>query len=447
MRNETRQRMYERFASAQLSAARLDTPVILLTGGRQVGKSTLARAAARSAANAPIRIGDHAAHNASIPNYATFDDATTRASATADPAGYVERYRDAEWSVIDEVQRVPDVLVAIKELVDRDRRPGRFLLTASADVRSIPPVAESLAGRVDMVSLWPLAQAEIERTSPAFIEHAFAERFPTKRCEDSSVDIMRRALWGGFPEPLTRKRPDRRDAWFGNYLTTVVQREVSALSAIEEPTAIVRILRALASRSGGPRNIQSLSIDAAVPATTLTRYIALLEATFLVRTIPAWSNNLDARIMRSPKLLLVDSGLYGYLLGLHATDDATGFLIETLVGTELLKLTSRSPEPIALLHFRDKRGNEVDFVLEHRDRRVVGVEVKKARSVQLADFRGLRKLAAAAGERFTRGIVLYSGTETLPFGPRFVAVPLAALWTNGIAFDGVDRERQFAEER
>jgi predicted AAA+ superfamily ATPase len=422
--------MFQRFVGERLALARLDTPVILLAGARQVGKSTLARAAARSAPGEPIRIRPDSRLTAPPERYVTLDDATIRAAAAADPQTFVERYRDTDWIVFDEVQRVPELLIAIKRAVDADRRPGRFLLTGSANVMTIPATAESLAGRLEMVPIWPLAQAEIEGFPSNFITRAFETNFPAIRVTETVEQIAARALRGGYPEPLQRTRADRRDAWFGNYIATVVAREIASISAIEDTTSIVRVLRALASRSGGPRNLQTLSNDAGLRASTLTRYVALLEATFLVRSVVAWSNNVDARIMKSPKLLITDSGLYGYLLGLHERDDAIAFLIETFVGCELHKLASWSAEMVAVMHFRDKRGNEVDFVLEQRDRRVVGIEVKKSRSVQLADLRGLQQLAQAAGDRFVRGILLYGGNETVPFGPQLVAAPLATLWTN-----------------
>ena len=423
--------MYQRFAARHIVEARSDTPVILLAGARQTGKSTLAQAAARSEPDRPIRI-DMARSGSTVlrdARYLTFDDATFRAAATADPHNFVESFRSVRWVVFDEIQRVPELLLAIKQEVDLDRRPGRFLLTGSSDVMTIPNIAESLAGRVEIIPIWALAQAEIEGFSSRFIANAFSAKFPQHATAETIEQIVMRALRGGYPEPLLRPRPSRRDAWFGNYITTVVQREITNISAIEDTTAIVRVLRALATRSGGPRNFQTLSIDAALPASTLTRYVTLLEATFLIRTIPAWSNNIDARIMKSPKLLITDSGLYGYLLGLHENDDAVGYLIETFVGCELAKLFSLYDDEVSLMHFRDKRGNEVDFVLERRDRSIVGIEVKKSRSVQISDFRGLQKLAQAAGERFVRGIVLYGGYQTVSFGAQLLAAPIASLWT------------------
>ncbi len=193
--------------------------------------------------------------------------------------------------------------------------------------------------------------------------------------------------------------------------------------------AILRILRTLATRSGGPRNIQTLATDTGIPNTTINRYIALLQSTFLVTDIPAWYRNIDARLVKSPKALITDSGLYASLLRLHPGDAHTGFLWETFVGVELLRLISFEPaQQYSLLHFRTRTQHEVDFVIERADRQVAGIEVKMARSVSASDFSGLRALQRAAASAFRAGIVLYAGERTLPFGENLWAVPVNALW-------------------
>jgi predicted AAA+ superfamily ATPase len=249
------------------------------------------------------------------------------------------------------------------------------------------------------------------------------------RGADTRDDIIARALHGGYPDAMRRVDRARRNAWFGSYITTVVQREIRSISNIEDDGAIVRILRALASRSGQPKNVQNLSRDTGIPASTITRHVELLKATFLVTEIPPWSGSVDARITRSPKLLITDSGLYGYLLNLTPHDNHVGFLIEEFVGTELMKLISyEGIGDYTLLHFRTREQQEVDFAVEAADRRIVGFEVKSTSSADARDFRGLRALSEIAGERFHRGIVLYSGSECVPFGPKMWAVPISALW-------------------
>ncbi|GAC1307768.1 MAG: hypothetical protein NVSMB21_12180 [Vulcanimicrobiaceae bacterium] len=236
-----------------------------------------------------------------------------------------------------------------------------------------------------------------------------------------------RAIDGGFVTGGADRR--RRNAWFGSYVTTVIQREIRSISNVADDGAIVRILRALASRSGQPRNIQSLSSDTNIPTSTISRHIELLKATFLVSEIQPWSGGVDARIVHSPKLLINDSGLYGSLLNLTSEDNHIGFLIENFVGAELLKLASfQGVGDYTVLHYRNRRQKEVDFVIETPDRRVVGIEVKATTSADGEDFKGLRALSDAAGERFHRGIVLYCGERCVSFGSKLWAVPISALW-------------------
>lgn len=418
--------MYERYAARKLEIARRDTPVIMLAGARQTGKSTLARQAAQTQPGE--RIGNKPVPSVKdVPGYFTLDEANARAQATADPQGFLESRRGENWTVLDEVQRAPDLLIAVKHDIDLNRRPGRYLLTGSADVLAIPNVAESLAGRIEIIPMHPLAQCEIEGTPPAFLSHAFSPTLPQWRTKESRTEILHRALVGGYPEALQRTDDARRIAWFGNYILTVIAREVREISHIEDESAITRLLHALASRSGGPLALRSLSMDAKVPETTLRRYLALLRATFLIAELPPWFSNLDARIIKAPKALLNDSGLHAYALGTTLADENVGSLLETFVGAELQKLIGMHEYPHTLMHFR-RREREVDFVIEAGDRRIVGCEVKASSSVNAKDFTGLRTLAELAGKKFARGIVFYCGQETLSFGKDLWAVPIPALW-------------------
>lgn len=425
--------MYERKIARNLEAARADTPVVLLTGPRQVGKSTLARRAAETPIGAPISFAASASSGArTLPRYFTLDDATTLAAIAEDPQGWLQRHRSENWIVIDEVQRLPQLLVAIKRDVDIDRRPNRYLLTGSANVMALPRVAESLAGRVELLQMWPLSQCEIERSSSTFLKTIFSndDRIHFHwRGVDTRDELVGRALRGGFPDAVARADRARRNAWFGSYITTVLQREIRSISNIEDDGGIVRILRAVASRSGQPRNLQSLSRDAGIPASTIARHLELLKATFLVSEIAPWSGGVDARIVRSPKLLLNDPGLYAYLLNLASNDAHIGFLIEEFVGSELIKLVSyHGLGEYALLHFRTREQKEVDFAIEAADRRLVGLEVKASTTAEARDFKGLRALSELAGDRFHRGVLLYGGSECVPFGPKLWAIPISALW-------------------
>lgn len=400
-----------------LRAALADTPVILLTGARQTGKTTLVRQIAAE----PPGYG-----------YLTLDDQTTLAAAQRDPAGFVAAL--GQRSVIDELQRVPDLLPAIKLAVDQDRRPGRFLLTGSANVLAIPRVSESLAGRVELVQLWPLSQGEIEQRRDDFAAAAFAPDFALGRGGAlRPAELRQRVLAGGYPDAYRRSEP-RRAAWFESYVTTILQRDVRDLSNIATLTALPRMLRLLATRIGGLLNMSDVSRGLALPNATAIRYLALLEATYLVRPVPAWSGNLGLRLVKSPKLFVSDSGLAASLLGLTAARLARdpspfGPLLENFVAMELVRQRTWSGVRFELFHFRTHAGREVDLVLENEAGQIVGIEVKSAAAVAASDCAGLEALAAAAGRRFVRGFVLYTGTQTVPLGERMYAVPVTRLWS------------------
>jgi predicted AAA+ superfamily ATPase len=406
-----------RFLVPRLLVALSDTPVVLVNGARQVGKSTLVRSL----------IGD--GHPAV---YLTLDDASVLASAASDPAGFVSGLSDNV--ILDEVQRAPELFLAIKAAVDRDRRPGRFLLTGSANVLLLPKVADSLAGRIEILTLAPLSQGEIAGTTETFIDRLFADKLRiASRPSATRADLFNRIVTGGYPAAATRKDPERRRAWFGSYIRTVLERDVRDLGNIEGLVQMPRLLSLLATRSGQTLNFADISRHAGLPQTTLKRYMTLLETTFLLRYIPAWSNNLGQRLAKSPKLLLSDTGLIAYLLGLNerrlSQEPAlAGPLVESFAALELSKQAEWSKTRPALFHFRTPVGREVDLVLEDDGGRVVGVEVKASATVNTSDFKGLHTLSETAGSKFQRGVVLYMGADMVPFGPRLHAIPLSALW-------------------
>lgn len=406
---------YPRLAAANLEAALDDTPVVLVHGPRQCGKTTLAQA-----------VGGRRGHA-----YVTFDDPATLSAAEADPNGFVDDL--PERVVLDEVQRAPRLFSVLKRAVDRDRRPGRFLLTGSANVLLLPTLSDSLAGRMEIVRLHPLAQAELTGGPADFIDRVFAGRFSTGRRPRLGRGLPDLLAAGGYPAALVRPTARRRAAWYRGYVETLVQRDVRQLARIASLDAVPRLLALLGAQTARLLNVADLAAPLALSRPTVRDYVTLLERIFLVEEQPPWHDNRLSRLVKTPKVHLTDTGLACALLGLDAEAlwadrAALGQLVETFVVQELQRLSSGQAEPVRLLHYRDRDGVEVDVVLERGPREVAGVEVKSGATVSPSDFRGLRKLQEAAGARFKAGVVLYDGEAVLPFGDRLHAVPLRCLW-------------------
>lgn len=408
--------MFRRNLEPAFRAALADTPVVLVVGARQVGKSTLVRQIIESGYPA---------------TYLTLDDLTTLSAARSDPSGFIGGFDGPV--AIDEIQRVPDLLLAIKAAVDRQRTSGRFILTGSANVMALPRVSDTLVGRIQVLRLRTLSQGEIGGTTDGFIDRAFAPT-PTFTFEPTArPDLAERIVDGGYPEVLARA-PARQRAWFDAYLTTILQRDVRDVSRIDDLTSLPRLLSLLAARSAGLLNTSEVSRSLGMPLTTVQRHVALLEAMMLFEPIPAWSANLGRRLARAPKVTLTDTGLAAFLRGIStgrlvAEPDHLGPLLESFVANELRRQLGWSATGATLFHYRDHSGGEVDLILEDRAGRVVGIEVKSAASVGAADAPSLRHLADALGDRFVRGIVLYTGDQVVPFAPRLLAVPVSTLWS------------------
>jgi uncharacterized protein len=412
--------MKRRHVTPHILAALRDTPVVYLQGPRQAGKTTLAQSLQDDGYDA---------------EYVTLDDAIMLAAAHGDPDGFIAGL--PERVILDEVQRAPDLLRAIKRSVDTTRKPGRFLLTGSAQALVLPKVSESLAGRMEVLTLWPFSQGEIRGRNEGFVDACFAREFkPGKYTDTSWSSLAERIATGGYPEALARSESSRRQAWFGAYVTTILERDVRDLANIAALRDLPRLLRLAASRAMSLLNFADLSRDAAMPQTTLQRHWALFEATFLVRSLPPWHANLGLRLVKTPKVLMADTGLLCHLLGvdaarLQADDLMTGAALECFVANELTKQIPWSLTRPGLFHYRTHTQQEVDFVLEDSRGRLVGIEVKKTASPVNADFKGLRHLRQETGKRFLRGILLYTGSASVAFESNLHAVPVSALWQLG----------------
>lgn len=411
-------RILPRHAAITVREALADTRVVLVNGARQCGKSTLV-----------ARIGDQ--HGASWRN---MDRVATRNAASYDPTEFVNTDRPM---VIDEVQRVPELLLAIKESVDADPRPGRFLLTGSAKVMALRNVPDALPGRMETIELWPLSQGEIDGGPDGFVDAAFAHGVQLDHSSPQTrADYIERLIRGGYPEAVARTGK-RRARFLKSYVADLINRDVIQLSEIERSPDMHALTRLVAARSGQLLIPGSLGNDLGLPRDTTSRYLRLLEEVFLIKRIPAWSRNLSTRATAAPKVAMVDSGVAANLLGqsvhsLNAVDGPLGALLEGFVLMELARQLSWAEEDVVLYHYRTKDKVEVDAVLENRRRQVIGIEVKAASTVRADDFRGLRHLANRLGDELLAGFVLYTGGETLPFGPKFRALPISALWQTSV---------------
>ena len=405
--------MYPRFIEARVRGALADTRVVLIAGPRQSGKTTLAERLAIKG----------------MP-FLTLDDQTTLATARTDPVGFI---RGLDRAIIDEIQRAPQLLLAIKRAVDTDKRPGRFLLTGSANLMTLPQVADSLAGRIEIADLLPLSQSELRNRQCNFLPRVLSGKAPVVGTVSVGADLIMRVLAGGYPEAVRRDSPGRRQKWFLDYIRAVIERDVHSIANIEYARHMPRLLRVLATHSARLINYSSVGAPLGLGHITTQKYTDILSHLYLVRTLQPWYTNELKRLVKTPKLHFLDSGLLAALMNLsaarlHADRTALGPLLETFVLAELLKLSSWHSERLEFFHFRDRYDNEVDIVIEDSNGQVVGIEVKASATVSAADFSGLRKLAEACGKRFTMGLILYDHDTLVPFGEQMFAAPISTLW-------------------
>ena len=398
-----------------LREALADSPVVCLLGPRQCGKSTLA------------------AHLAPNRAYLTLDDAAYLAAARADPQGFVNSL--PERVTIDEIQRVPELTLAIKRAVDLNRAPGRFLLTGSANLMQMPRLAESLAGRMEVLQLQVLSASELAAKPGAFLDQWLSGRLQAEVRGGALPDpglLATRLVTGGYPE-ANRRTPARAAQWLRQYAAALIERDIHDIAQVADADQVARLLTLLAHRNGGLLNQSSLAKELGHTRQTVDRYLGLLERLFLVRRLPAWHRNPGKRLIKSSKVYVRDSGLAAALAQV-STDDwlrerpVFGQLLESFVLQQLVSQAGWSRPDISLWHYRDKDQVEVDCVIT-RGRRVWGAEVKLKQSVGAGDSKGLQRLAALCGDDFAGGIVFYDGVDVLPLGrPDLLAVPLAQLW-------------------
>ncbi|HEY3655693.1 MAG TPA: ATP-binding protein [Steroidobacteraceae bacterium] len=392
----------------------LESSQLAARGPRQSGKTTMARRFAKQGRK-----------------YVTLNDQSTLAAAKSDPVAFI---RGLDRAVIDQVQRAPDLLLAIKQSVGEDRRPGRFLLTGSANLLTVKTIHESLAGRVEIVPLYPLGRSEqLGIKHPQFIAKAFRGAVPDTAEALSKEKLSDWVTAGSYPEAMKRRSERRHQDWYRAYIKSIVERDLPEISNLAKPDQVPRVLQIAAQIAGQLTNLSEIGRSVGLDHKTADHYVRVLEQLYLIQRVQPWFRNELSRLVKTPKLHFIDSGLLtamrGYSLS-RLRADRTLFdpLLESFVFSELPKLSAWTEERVMLFHYRDRDQLEVDFVLENSAGEIVGIEVKSAASVTQRDFLGLERVASAAGSAFKQGIVLYDRVQTLSFADNLRAVPVSALW-------------------
>ncbi len=409
--------MYPRYCKSTIKEALADTPVVFIMGPRQVGKTTLVK-------------------NLINKNweYITLDDQAQLTLAQTDPVGFIRNLPANKKIALDEVQRVPELFVSIKQAVDENRAPGRFLLTGSANALLRPRLSDSLAGRMESIRLATLSECEIQNRRPTFLNKLLSLQAPiTKNIRVRDI-LLTRITKGCFPEPLQRSSEKRSTAWYQQYINTLIQRDIRDLTHIDHPELMTKLLKLTAFYSGKLINQTELGSKLGLDRLTIKKYIALLEQLFLIEQVPAWHSNEYKRLIKTPKLHSVDTGMMCSIRGLTRQrlvkqPSDFGILLETFVYNELRKQANWINEPLSFYHYRDKDKVEVDIIIENALGECFAIEIKAAASLDAKDFTGLKRFQSIAGDRFKMGLLLYDGDHTNAFGENLFAVPLGSLWS------------------
>ncbi len=407
-------KLYPRHVEPRLKEALKDSPVTLIHGPRQCGKTTLAQKVGKSAGYA----------------YISMDDTESLGYARDDPVGFVNSL--PEKVILDEIQKSPNIFSQIKLVVDRNRVPGRFILTGSVSVLHVRGLSDSLAGRMEIIRMHPLAQTELERAKPDFLDTLFSSEFPT-RWQTAPTELAERIVSGGYPAALKYSNKERRIEWYHGYLTTIANTDAFTISRIRSVEDLPKLLELSAMSTGQLLNANKLAASFQLSRPTIQGYISLLERLFLLERLPAWHSNRHKRFVKTPKLHLADTGLACALLGVNAHElkkvrSLLGQLLETFVFQELRRQAGAHKKRHQFFHYRDKDGVETDIVIQRSVNSIAGVEVKLSATVSRSDFLGLRRLKSAMGSAFSGGAILYNGEKMISFGENLYAVPIRRLW-------------------
>lgn len=407
--------MYKRYLHQKITNALKDTPAIMVVGPRQCGKTTLVK--------------QYMKENWV---YISLDDINQLQFAKNDPVSFIRNLAEKQV-MIDEIQRAPELFLPIKQSIDENRSPGRFLITGSANAMTLPRVADSLAGRLEIVTLLPLAECEIKGNLSTFFKKILSGQAPVSKQIRVREQLITKVLAGGFPEALLRKDYPRRVSWFNHYITSIVQKDVKDLAQIEHFDVMPRLIQIICNQTGNLVNYTEIGNTLGLPRQTVVRYLRLLEQLFIVQELPAWHRNSNKRLAKTPKIHTVDSGLLCALKRINKEKinrdpQLLGGLLENYVLCELKRLASWHDEPLYFYHYRDKDQVEVDIVIETLSGDVIGIEVKASATLKTQDFQGLERLKKLAGKNFCIGIILYDGDHTNSLGENIFSAPLGCLW-------------------
>jgi len=408
--------MYPRYAAAKVKEALADTPVVFVMGPRQAGKTTLVKTLINE-----------------DWEYLTLDDQTQLEIAKADPVSFI-RNLPSKRIALDEVQRVPELFVSIKQAVDEQRNPGRFLLTGSANAFLFPQLSDSLAGRMEVVRLPTLSECEIQGNAPTFLTKVLSQEAPTSQEIRIREYLLQRVVTGCFPEPLQRTSERRIAAWYQQYVSILIQRDIRDLPHIDHPQLMTKLLQLTAFYAGKLVNLTELGRKLELDRLTIKKYMAMLEQLFLVSQVSAWHTNEYKRLVKTPKMHPIDTGMMCAIRGfsrdrLRQQPEDFGLLLESFVYNELCKQATWLDEPLSFYHYRDKDKVEVDIIMENALGDCFAIEVKAAATLSANDFTGLTRFQTVAGSRFKLGLILYDGDHTTAFGKQLFAVPIGALWS------------------
>ena len=411
--------MFKRNILNQLNATLEESPVVFIRGARQSGKTTLIENICQTQGY----------------SYNTFDDLFSQGNAEKDPSGFIENLKKP--AAIDEVQRVPQIFLPMKKDVDEHRLPGRYLLTGSVNPLRVPNLGDSLAGRMQFIQLWPLSQGEIRGLKEGFIDYIFKEGkidFPST--EISKDELLNIVIKGGFPDLQRIEDERKRQSWCHGYISTVLEKDIMDLAKIEHLRSMPNILVTLANRLSCTLNEKDVARTVGLPSTTTQRYMQLLQNTYMIELLPAWSRNLEKRMMKSPKVYFVDTALLLHILRfneerLKEDQKMWGHVVENFVLVEVLKQLNWSEVIAKAYHYRTHDGSEeVDIVLESSSGKIVGIEITSSPKITSDDFNSLRKLQEMVGKNFVRGIILYTGEKSYSAGVNLNAIPISTLWSH-----------------